>query len=85
MTTPKHYHAWKPSLGGRGQVMVAAPLAKAELKRQQARGSKRLVRRWFRTRQAAHLALRGAVDQGDHVRECGLGVNRPERAHILSN
>ena len=85
ITTPKHYHAWKPALGGRGQVMVSSLLTRTEVERQEARGSNRLVRRWFRTRQAAHLALRRAVDQGGHVRECDLGVNCPGRAHILGN
>ena len=65
--------------------MVSSPLTKAEVKRQEARGSKRLVRRWFRTRQAAHLALRQAVDQSGHVRECDLGDNCPERPHIIAN
>ena len=65
--------------------MVSVPLTKAEVKRQQARGSKRTVRRWFRTRQAAHLALRYSCPEGGHVRACDLGDDCPERAHILAN
>ena len=86
MTPPKHYHAWKPALGGRGAVMVSALLTKAEIERQRQRGSHRLVRRWWRTRQAARLALLKEVPSGaGYVRACDLGEDCPEKAHILAN
>ena len=86
MTTPKHYHAWKPALGGRGAVMVSALLTKAEIERQHQRGSRRIVRRWWRTQQAAHRALVKEVGEGiGHVQACDLGDDCPERAHILAN
>ena len=86
MTPPKHYHAWKPALGGRGQVMVAALLTKAEIERQRQRGSHRFVRRWWRTRQAARKALiKAGLNDVGHVQACSLGDDCPERAHILAN
>ena len=86
MMTSKHYHAWKPALGGRGTVMVSAALPKAEIERQQQRESKRLVRRWWRTQQAAHKALLKEVGEGiGHVRACDLGDECLERAHVMAN
>ena len=86
MTIPKHYHAWKPALGGRGAVMVSALLTKAEIERQRQRGSLRIVRRWWKSRQAADQALRKAHPDGaGYVRACDLGDECPERAHILAN
>ena len=66
--------------------MVSALLTKAEIERQRQRGGNRIVRRWWRTRQAARLALLKEVPSGaGHVQACELGDECPERAHILAN
>ena len=67
-------------------VMVSALLTKAEIYRQLQRGSKRIVRRWWRSRQAAMYALRKEVPDGTgYVHACHLGEACPEKAHILAN
>lgn len=80
----KHYHAWVPIYGGRGLAMLAAKLGAAGVKRELERGSKRKVRRWWRSQQAAHKALRASGKDG-FVRECHLGADCPELAHVVSN
>ena len=84
METPAHYHVWTAGLGGRGLMMMAAKLPATEIKRQRLRGSRRTVRRWWRTRQAARRAMEAAGRRG-HVLQCDLGEACPERAHVLSN
>ena len=83
-STPKHYHAWVPGFGNRGLVMFSAKLTPAEIRRQRERGSRRTVRRWWRSRQAARKALTTAGRTG-FVHECDLGERCPERMHVLSN
>ena len=84
MSTPKHYHAWVPMFGGKGLRMMAAKLTKEGIRREQRRGSRRTTRRWWRTANAARKALETAGVKG-HVRECDLGDDCPEAAHVRSN
>ena len=85
MTPPPHYHVWLPAHGGRGLVMLAAKLTGAEIRRQRQRGSKRTVRRWWRTRGGARRAMLSAGAERALIRECHLGAECPEAAHVLAN
>ncbi len=85
---PTHFHVWQPVWGGRGHQMLAVKLTKAALKRQAQRGSKRIVRRWWKTRGAANAALkqaRGENTAGCHVMQCAMGDDCPERMAVLEN
>ena len=89
MVAIRHYHVWIPAMNGRGMMMLAQRLTKAEVKRQQQRGSRRTVRRWWKSRTGARRALETAMRergiQGGHVLECDLGDQCPEHAHIMAN
>ena len=80
----KHYHVWVPCHGGRGLKMLAVKLTGAAIRRERIRGSRRVVRRWWRSRQAADKALRQSGEQDGFVRECSL-EQCPEHAHVVSN
>ena len=64
--------------------MLSAKMPKAQIARERTRGSRRVVRRWWRTRQACDKALRQSGKDG-FVRECDLGAKCPEHAHVVSN
>ena len=82
---PVHYHVWVPAHDGLGLVMFSARLTGEGIKRERLRGSKRTVRRWWRSRQAAYKAVSKSGHQRHHVRKCDLGDDCPEKAHVLSN
>ena len=85
----RHYHVWIPALNNKGMMMLAAKLTKAEIKRQQVRGSRRTVRRWWKSRTGARRALETAMRERNvrsgHVLECSLGAECPEHAHVNAN
>ena len=64
--------------------MFSVKLPRAEIERQRKRGSRRVVRRWWKTRAAAAKALKSAGKTG-HVHECDMGDECPERMAVLSN
>ena len=82
--TALHYHVWVRAFGGKGLTMLAAKLGAPEIRRQRERGARRLVKRWWRTRQAADKALRASGKHG-FVRQCDMGHQCPEYAHVVSN
>jgi len=64
--------------------MLSVRLPQAQIRRQRIRQSRRVVRRWWKSRQAADRALRQSGKDG-FVRECSLGAECPEHSHVVSN
>ena len=84
MTVPRHYHAWYPCWFGKGLRMLAVKRTKTDIERQSKRGRKVVVKRWWRTKQAAsQAASRSGVRA--RVFECDLGDECPERLDVLAN
>lgn len=59
-TVPRHYHVWVPALNGKGMVMLSAKMPSTEIARQRERGSRRVVRHWWKSRTGARKALESA-------------------------
>lgn len=85
----RHYHVWIHKLDNHALMMLAMTLPKTEIKRQRERGTRRLVRRWWKTRSSARQALESAKAagrcKGGFIHECELEHECPEWEHVISN
>ena len=66
-------------------MMLASKLTGEGIRRLRLRGSRRTVRRWWWTANAARKAMASAGVERGHVIKCDMGDDCPERLHILSN
>lgn len=87
-TVPRHWHVWMQRAGSPIQTMLAVKLTRAGIARERARKSRRVVRRWWHSREAARKAMLAAGLPADcvaRVRECEAGDACPEKHHVLAN
>lgn len=64
--------------------MLSVKLPRAAIRRERQRGSNRVVRRWWNSQPAAYLALKASGVEHGHVRQCDMGDQCPEHAHVVA-